>query len=402
MLKYSEYMNESNNIMGNRFNRGDKVIYEPATDKSYYKMHAGAECEVSFPYPLKGEYSIKTPSGAVISANESELRGIDEPKSQKAEPSYIENQFKPPIPHIRDIVNKDKEITVGTRVIVNGKEGKKEWVDSKGTVKRISPTTYFIDFDEDESKNQRSYSLLVKKEYVKPSGEPPVMVISVGDEVQCIDQQSQFFDRKGTVAKTWDDGGCMVDFKDNTGLMSMFLRPHQLKIIKYASVSNPIGFKIPDRTTSTPIPINPNSIVAEEEDDSTPAEPFKKADLLEFSYKDFFKVEKISTHEDLLSIKAKYEKILEDENVPAFKKKFIERSLRTAEIIESYYDFLINKIAKDLPVYRSVEQIDNDDILSTKTKVRASDSKELSRKYSFDQGIIAYWKFKDAVVFRTI
>ena len=401
MLKYSEYINESDNALGNKFSRGDKVIYEPAVNKDYYKIHAGQECEVSFPYPMKGEYSIKTPSGALISANESELRGIDEPKIQKAEPSYIETQFKNPITPIRDIVNKDKDITVGTRVIVNGKEGKKEWIDSKGTVKRIcGSNTYFIDFDEDESKNQRSYSLLVNKDFVKPSDEPSVIVISVDDIVQCVDQQSQFFDKIGKVSKIWDDGGCMVDFKDNTGLMSMFMRPQQIKIIEHAKTSSPIGFKIPEQTI-TPVKINIDNI-SEEEDDASPAVPFKKSDLLEFSYTDFFKAEKISTHEELLDIKTKYEKILEDENVPAFKKKFIERSLRTAEIIESYYDFLINKISKDLPVYRTVEQIDNDDILSAKTKVRASDSKELSRKYSFDQGIIAYWKFKDSVVFRTI
>jgi hypothetical protein len=197
----------------------------------------------------------------------------------------------------------------------------------------------------------------------------------------------------------------MVQFKDIAGDTYIPMGPHQIKIVSYAK-SDMDSFKktIPVGGTAKKEDVKISEEEEEDDDEVTiTTAPFKKEDLLEFSYKDFLLEEKISTKEELLANKKKYEESLKEADIQEFKKIFFERSLKTAEIIESYFDFLIHKIAKEgIPVYRTVETIENEDLLMTKTKVRASESKELTRKYSFDQGIIAYWKFKDAVVFKTI
>ncbi len=408
MLRYFDYIKESTE--DSKFKKGDKVIFTPLSNRSYYNIHKGALCDVSFVFSTnKGEYSIKTPSGASIMALEEELRYENEPApvetEAKKQSNYIENQFKPKEETKPETPTGD-DISIGKRVLVNGTEGKTEWKDAKGTVKKVNKGAYLIEFDEDDSKNQSKHSMLVKKEFVTSSDEPSADVIfNMGDKVTCVDQASEYYNKVGEVTNVWDnDNSCMVDFLEADGTTtSIYMGPGEIKISEYAKKK--AGFNIP---VNGPKEGDTKVEISEEEDDDDDVViaknvvPFKKEDLLEFSYKDFLLEEKISTHEDLLANKTKYEKALENPDYPKMKKAFLERSLGTLEIIESYYQFLINKIGKELPVYRTVEQIENVDLLKTKTKVRASDSKELTSKYSFDQGIIAYWKFKDAVVFRTI
>jgi hypothetical protein len=392
MLKYINYIKES---FDNKYKKGDKVIFNPLSNRGYYNMHKSSLCEIMFVYgPSKAngvnEYSIKTPSGASLLALEEELSKEGETPVQ---PPYIENQFK----------SKEHDIDVGKRVIVNGSDSKISFNNRKGTVKKIGKETYLIAFDEDDSQNQAAETMLVDKNFVKPLDEPVADVtFSIGDKVICVDKASQFFDKTGEVTNVWkEDNTCMVDFVESGDTTSIFMYPDQVKVTVFAK-KNPVSFK---REIPVKDPENkaPASIEEEDEDEvEVTAAPFKKEDLAEFSYKDFLLEEKISTHEDLMANKAKYEKELEAPELNPMKKIFIERSLRTAEIVDQYFIFLASKIAKDLPVYRTIEQIENADLLKTKTKVRAYDSKELTRKYSFDQGIIAYWKFKDAVVFRTI
>lgn len=396
MLKYFDYIKESTE--DSKFKKGDKVIFTPLSNRSYYNTHKGALCDVMFIFSVKGEYSIKTPSGASIMALEEELRFENEPApvetEAKKQSNYIENQFKP---QKIEPESTGDDISIGKRVLVNGTEGETEWKDAKGTVKKVNKNDYLIEFDE--------YSMLIKKEFVRALDEPSADVIfNMGDKVLCINQTSEYYNRVGEVTGVWDtDNSCMVDFLEDDGTTSsVYMEPDEIKISEYAKKKD--GFTIP---VNVPKEGDTKVEISEEEDYDgdavrNKAVPFKKEDLLEFSYKDFLLEEKISTHEDLLANKSKYEKDLESPDYPKMKKTFLERSLGTLEIIESYYQFLINKIGKELPVYRTVEQIENVDLLKTKTKVKALDSKELTSKYSFDHGIIAYWKFKDAVVFRTI
>jgi len=236
--------------------------------------------------------------------------------------------------------------------------------------------------------------------------EPSIKLFKVGDLVECVDQASEFYKKTGEVDRIFDDDDIMVHFKATAGDTYIPMGPHQVKIVGYAKSSDMDSFKktIPVGGAEKKEEIKLSEEEEDDDDEVTISKvTFKKEDLLEFSYKDFLLEEKISTREELLANKTKYEEALKETDIQEFKKIFFERSLKTAEIIESYYDFLIHKIAKEgIPVYRTLETIENEDLLRTKTKVRASESKELTRKYSFDQGIIAYWKFKDAVVFKTI
>ena len=445
MLKYNEYITES---AGNKYKKGDKVIFTAKPERKYYAKYNGP-AEITFVYSdSQDKYSVSVKGADGISscmASGDELK-FAEGKCQscgkdlipdslfctecgvstdpQTSSSYIEKQFKPkaelgptvdpkPSEDATSINTAEEVLEPGRRVVVNGISGRTEMKNRKGTIKNSrNATAYLIEFDEDDSKNQAKHSMLVNRNLVTPIDEPSVVVFKLSDKVQCVDKKSVAFDLKGEIKQVFeDDHTFMVDFKDSSGVVShtVWMRPDQIKIVEFAkSASNvsfkrdiPVGDGKPEKKEE-----KPKEISEEEDEDEVTAVsniPFKKSDLLEFSYKDFLLEEKCSTKDELLANKTKYEEALKDPNIQEFKKIFIERSLRTAEIIESYFDFLIHKIAKDeLQVLRTVEQIENEDLLKTKTKVRASDSKELTQKYSFDQGIIAYWKFNDAVVFKTI
>jgi len=326
-------------------------------------------------------------------------------KNQTAQ--YIEHQFS----------NKNKNIKVGDKVLVDGTDEdinrpaeKIVYDECTGTVKRINDKDYFIEFDEDDSKNRMSYHALVPKEIVTLSQGVKKNMFELAQKVVCVDMTSGYYKKTGIIVKRWDeDNTYMVKFGED----EVWLTFDEIKNPKDVSTTveapaekRQIGFHVAPRN-------EPKKIVIEEEEEEEEegdiiknlkkAEPFKKDDLLEFSYEDFFEdADKISTIEDIKTLKAKYEELLKQPNLTKIKMLFAERALRNFEIVESYFDFLIHKVAKDLPVLRTSDLIDNADLLSTKTKVRASDSKELTSKYSFDQGIIAYWKFKNAVVFKTL
>ena len=450
MLKYNEYIVES---VSNKFKKGDKVIFTVKPDRKYYAKYNGP-AEITFVYgDSQDKYSILASSvdgvtsrdtnRAAIMASGDELKFADgkcqacgkdlipdslfctecgvstDPQTAS---SYIEKQFKPkaeldptvdpkPSEDATSINTTEEILEPGRRVVVNGMAGRSEMKNRKGTIKNNkNSAAYLIEFDEDDSKNQAKHSMLVNRNLVTAIDEPSIVVFKMGDKVQCVDKKSVAFDLKGEIKQVFeDDHTFMVDFKDSSGVVShtVWMRPDQIKIVEFAKSASNVSFKrdipvgAPEKKEE-----KPKEISEEEDEDEVTAVssvPFKKNDLLEFSYKDFLLEEKCSTKDELIANKTKYEEALKDPNIQEFKKVFIERSLRTAEIIESYFDFLIHKIAKDeLQVFRTVEQIENEDLLKTKTKVRASDSKELTQKYSFDQGIIAYWKFNDAVVFKTI
>jgi len=385
-----------------KFEKGDRVIYHPKSSKTYHKKFDGKEFVVRFIYTNGEDYSISDENNVdKIVAGWDELTKVD---------NYIETQFKKkeesPKSTEQDTTKQKSnlEIADGSRVSVTGKQGKYEYNGQKGTVIRSDENNSLVEFDDDDSKNQRGHTSLINNKMITVLDEPSIKLFKVGDMVECVDQTSEFYKKTGEVDRIFDDGDIMVHFKATAGDTYIPMGPHQVKIVSYAS-SDMDSFK-------KTIPVGGGaekevklSEEEEDEDDEVTISKvtFKKEDLLEFSYKDFLLEEKISTKEELLTNKKKYEEALKEADVPEFRKMFIERSLRTAEIIESYFDFLIHKIAKEgIPVYRTLETIENEDLLRTKTKVRASESKELTRKYSFDQGIIAYWKFKDALVFKTI
>lgn len=385
----------------NKFKRGDKVMFSPMITRKYQEPHKGPAEIISLYGKMENDeegYSIKTKKGIIV-AYHSELTPITE--------------IAPPL------TNQAEELEIGDRVVVNGsEEGEKvEFINRKGTVRRVSKETVLIEFDEDESKNLSSETFLVDKDFVEKESSKEKLTrekglvqiygtnkfreIKPGDAIIVINNYNNLKGIKGIVERIWDDESCQVDFiTDSGGKLNMYVTFDDINIIQKTA-----HFDV------EPPPETKNTIeyTEEEEDDDederntqTNITPLKKEDLLEFSYKDFTTESKISTKEDLLKIKVKYEDIIKDVNIPKIKKVFAERTLKTIEIIESYFNFLTSKVANGLPVLRTVEGIDDEDLLRTKTKVRASELKELTKKYSFDQGIIAYWKFKDAVVFKTI
>jgi hypothetical protein len=398
-IAQGQFSRSSQKNKTSKFKKGDRVIFNPSLNRSYYQKYKGEECIISFVYQLghqnkERQYCIITKNKLTIVANESELEFYTPGGGVRDGDEMVGSwQLAPE-------KEKENNIKVGVQVIVNGEEGKIKFENRKGKVKKIGNATYLIEFEEDDSKNLSSETMLVSKDLVsliskdinKTNTEK--YKFKKGDKVICLDRNSDMFNKEGEVDNVWDDDSCMVIFTESGDMV--YMEFDQLMLVS----SKKVEFNNQESTTNQTTP----SISEEEEEDDVAVTtvPLKKEDLLEFSYKDFLSDDQITTHDDLLKIKDKYKKELENLQLPKMKKIFIERTIGTINIIESYYQFLINKIAKDLPVLRTVESIEDEDLLRTKTKVRASDSKELTRKYSFDQGIIAYWKFSDAIIFKTI
>lgn len=318
---------------------------------------------------------------------------------------YVENQFSGSGISIGD--KKSIELKNGQRVIISGYKGRSPIEGKKGVIKRSTTNEYLIFFDADESKNKTAFSMMVDKKYVKPIEDGLITVYNLGDKVICVDtKEGNFYNKVGEITKVWADE-YMVFFEEfNT---SVTLKPEQIKIKEFSKPKS-TGFTNPNTQKTIPIvePKTEKGIEEEDEDEdgvvvTKTKEKFKKADLLEFSYKDFFgDDEKTVTKEEVMTNRLKFQGLIDNPDVKEFKKIFYERSVKVSEIIEQYFTFLKAKVAGELPVYRTLEEIKNEDLLVTKTKVRASESRDISKKYSFDQGIIAYWKFKDAVIFKTI
>lgn len=419
LMKYTNYIKESNES-GPKYKKGDKIIFTPLPSRNYYNFHKGSECKVMFVYQYntskgKQNYSIQTPSGATIIAMEEEMRYPNEQEPEFANDRKIEissphNSPTPP-KDVEKPVENQTIFAVGTRVNVNGSDERISFDNRKGTITKSAVNGSLVRFDDDDSKNLSSETMFVDNKFITSLEDQTgaKLIFKLGDKVKCVDKQSQFYNQDGIIDNVWiEDNTYMVKFTESSGVSTIFMRPDQIKIVEYAKTKQ----NEPSEFTNIPVGTNKKTVEVggeeeEEEDEigagiiSSAGAPFKKDDLLEFSYKDFLLEEKITSYEQLKNLKSKYESLI-NEDMPKIKKAFAERTLRSLEIIESYFDFLINKVSGELPVYRTVEQIENRDLLKTKTKIKASESKELTRKHSFDQGIIAYWKFKDAVVFKTI
>jgi len=413
MLKYSKFINENNDVEYPKFDIGDIVKYVGSSH--YWKGWTG---DVTFIRPsvlnkTKSEYivSLSKPKGIggiKLTLQEHEMELIKK-KNVKMEDTpntnnmitfdkYIQNQFSEK--------SSSDDIKVGDRVVINGIDNYVNYNNVKGTVKKTdNDKNYFIIVDEDISKNRCSYYALVDRKIVKKSDDDQNnMIFKEGDRVICINSGRFNYNKKGIITKHWEqDNSYMVKFGEDEEwlLFNELKKDTEFKPATQPEKKRVIGFETPALKINIPIT---TAIEEEEEDDdvSKKAKPLKKEDLEGISYKDFFDEEKTTDLESIKKLKLKYEDILKQNELPKLKLVFAERAVRNLEIVESYFDFLIHKIAKDLPVLRTTDSIENEDLLLTKTKVRASESKELTNKYSFDQGIIAYWKLKDAVIFKTL
>jgi hypothetical protein len=413
MFKYNKFINENNEVEEPKFNIGDTVKYIGSSH--YWKGWTG---KVEFIRPnesnkTKNEYIVglsnKRGAGGIrltlqdyemelINKKDVKMEDTPNTKNMKNFNEYVQNQFQEK--------SSNDDIKVGDRVVINGIGNSVKYDNVEGTVRKTNnDQCYFIEVDEDISKNRTSYYALVDRKIVKKLGKNET-IFKKNDKVIGINPARFSYNKKGIITQHWkEDNSYMVKFgEDQEWLLATELK-------KDTEAEQPerrrIGFgalipRINTPSTATDKKITIEEEEEEEDDITKKATQLKKEDLDGISYKDFFDIEKITDIESIKTLKLKYEDILKQKELSKIKLIFAERAVRNLEIVESYFDFLIHKIAKDLPVLRTIDTIENEDLLSTKTKVKASESKELTNKYSFDQGIIAYWKFKDAVIFKTL
>lgn len=396
MIKYIEYINE-NQIQN--FKLGDIIVYKPTN-----KIGVVDFIYANDKYTLNIDNKYQIADGVDMAL----LNDLTKEERHKLLGDSIKKN--------KDIESFDfkSNFNDGDRVMIDGVDSNQLKYDKRtGTISKIVKNGVLVELDEDKKRNLASYASLIKTNILTKIDDRK---LSIGDIVLNKTKNSRFYGIEGEVVDDLKDGSYVVKFIENGTIeVSYVIEGENLELVKKIDIvkkDKSIDFENKEDINKNnnkkigPNQLNINFEEEEEEDDDDSISSkknnsvFKKEDLLEISYEDLLDNSKISDMEHLLKIKDKYEKMSVSDN--PFKKAFNERTLKNIEIVESYYNFLINKIADGLPVYRTIEEIDDIDLIKTKTKVKASESKEMSKKYSFDQGIILYWKFKDAIVFKTI
>jgi len=295
--------------------------------------------------------------------------------------------------------DKKKKIGIGSKVLVNDDTSEIQVINRIGEVRKINfdavgkPVSYLIHFDEDESKNLSSLTIYVwpkyiidvigkSEEVVPPKKDDMNNGIKEGDKVFDINDPDK---KIGEVVRLWGDGDISVRYAKRS------------MVVKHSKYFQKFDLGIRPTTTEEE---------EEEETDDllggfgrTPS--LKTEDLLKKKYTEFFEIEKVVSREDIDSKINEYEDKLKDENLSKVKKLFYERTLKQIELVDQYFDFLESKIAEGKPVFRSIGKVESK-IFSLSKMVRASESKELTKKHGFDRGVIYYWIFEDAVIFKTL
>lgn len=350
------------------------------------------------------EYTIELSTGKNILALEDELESVSEDIAKNGQ--HVNKNTVNFSQYVQGQSGKPKgEIKVGSKILIDGRDDQIVYDKAIGIVKKITSDEYFVEIQDNDSKNTTSYHANIPMKLATLI-ERNKDRFEEGDMVVCIDQSDPYYKKTGQIIRRWEqDNSYMVQFVDDEVWMEFKnLKYPEDAPLQVGTEKKKIGFDIPKPTTN-----QKRNIIEEEEDEEEPVtkkrdrgKSFKKEDLLEFSYEDFFTDNlKITKLEDVKALKTKFQSMMGESN-SEIKKIFAEKAFHSIEIIESYFEFLTNKIAKDLPVLRINDIVEDTDLLYTKTKVRASDNKEIVDKYTLDQGIVAYWKFKDAIVFKTL
>lgn len=128
-------------------------------------------------------------------------------------------------------------------------------------------------------------------------------------------------------------------------------------------------------------------------------------DLKNMSYKEVFTDDdELRQKQDLLRYRnGIIEQMKEFHNMNPLKKKLLSKKLVATYVIEEYYNYVL-RVAKSMDidkVFRFKGDYPYEALKQLRMKARAS-KLESTEKYTYDYGIIYYWIFKDAIIFRTI
>lgn len=128
-----------------------------------------------------------------------------------------------------------------------------------------------------------------------------------------------------------------------------------------------------------------------------------KKDLREMSYKDVFNENKLISKNKLINYRNTLVKqSTEIEKLNKIQQTILRRRISISYVIEEYYNFIDN-LCKEYNITKSFKlngDLPFEFMKFLKYKVKASESEDL--KYTHDNGIIYFWVFKDAIIFKTI
>lgn len=146
--------------------------------------------------------------------------------------------------------------------------------------------------------------------------------------------------------------------------------------------------------------------IEEEEDDEFDDNEFfmTEDEMMLTKISDFFDkdgLKKMMSLNDLLKYRKDLtSKLYDFSKFNELQRDIISRRISITYLIEKYFIYLEDKFS-NMKILRYIGQI-NDEMRALKKKSRVIFYKELHDIHGFDNGVIYYWVFNDAVVFKTI
>jgi len=242
--------------------------------------------------------------------------------------------------------------------------------------------------------------------------------VGIGDRIYHINSgPGTIISRNGKIVNIQFDG----DSGRNkiTFLLSTLVDNNLIKMIdeepEEGSISPDLNF-VNDPTVSQPKEIVAKPMVEEEEEEEEEEEDdyddgddgddglidVTVEELMTIDIEEFFNEGEMTllvSIEDILKYREKIKQITKYEDNP-FKNKLNEKRLKDTYIIEKYYKYLSNRIGRD--VYRFNGQIPYGELWDIRQKDKIEITDDMYDSHIFNSGVVFFWVFKNAVVFKTV
>jgi len=189
--------------------------------------------------------------------------------------------------------------------------------------------------------------------------------------------------------------------------------PEEGNISTKTSFNNNPSINIsPNNTISTsnitkPIINEDDEIEEEEEEDDDDDENFlidiTAEELMTMKIDEFFNEGEMTllvSIEDVENYKERLKQVTNNESNP-FKIKLHKKRIKDIGIISKYYNHLKDRFP-NMDIYRFNGQIPYEELWNIRQKDRVSVTDDMYDNHIFNSGVIFFWVFKDAVVFKTI
>jgi len=141
----------------------------------------------------------------------------------------------------------------------------------------------------------------------------------------------------------------------------------------------------------------------DDDDDDLFLEDITADELMTMNLTEFFnegEMGMLVSLDDVLNFRNSVENV-NDENLNPFKKALKNKKLKMTYVMEMYYKYLMDRIPNK-KVYRFNGQIPYKELWDIRQKDRIEIPENLKDDTIFNSGVLFFWIFKDAIIFKTI